>query len=289
MRFALLSVFAVSGLTDPVFAGIAAPPPSATAKFASSEVVVTGKVTAIEKDPVTAIAPYAGAKEKVAYRVAVVKIESALAGANGQTHIKVGFVPPDPSAPPDRGSGGVIRPREPVPELKEGQTVLLYLSKHPTEGFYVMPSRFMPADLGTAAGGQELADAKKFAEALADPLKGLKSDKPEVRAETAALLVTKYGAYPAIGTTVEPVPIDAAESALILKCLAEADWRAGLNGAPPAAASALYQLRLTEKDGWKQPVVKPGEDGFAKTKEAFVKWLDGPGKDYRIKKLVPKK
>ena len=32
-----------------------------------------------------------------------------------------------------------------------------------------------------------------------------------------------------------------------------------------------------------------GKDFVELTRAAYVKWLDGPGKDYRIKKLVPKK
>ena len=289
MRSLVLCVLAVGSAAGPLFGGAPAPPPSADHKFVQSEVVVTGTVTALEQGTVGATAPYPGAKAKVWYRIAVVKIESALVGAEGLTHLKVGFTLPDPSAPPARGSGGVIRPRQPVPELKEGQSVLLYLCKHPTAGFYVMPARFLPADLGTVAGGNELETAKAFAAALRDPLKGLKSDRPEVRAETAALLVAKYGAYPALGAQVKPVPIDATESGLILQGLAGGDCRAGPNGAPPAAVRALYGLGLTEQDGWKQPVVRPGQDPFAKTKDAFVKWLAGPGQDYRIKKLVPKK
>ncbi|HEY1186060.1 MAG TPA: hypothetical protein VGE74_00325 [Gemmata sp.] len=288
MRPLILCVFAASGTAGPALAGAPAPLPDASRKFVQSEVVVTGKVTALEKDTVRATAPHTGAKDNVAYRVAVVKIDAALVGASGVTHIKVGFVPPDPKAPPVRGSGGVIRPPAPVPELKDGQTVLLYLCKHPAADFYVMPWQFMPADLGTVAGTQELDTAKTFAAALADPLKGLQSDARGVRAETAARLVAKYRAYPALGAKVEPVPIGADESRLILRGIAEGDWSPTRSGAAPAAVQALYALGLTAKDGWKVPIVKPGEDVFGKTQEAFARWLEGPGREYRVKRFAPK-
>jgi hypothetical protein len=35
--------------------------------------------------------------------------------------------------------------------------------------------------------------------------------------------------------------------------------------------------------------VKPGEDFQDVMKAAFVKWLEGAGKDYQIQKIVPKK
>ena len=65
---------------------------------ASAEVVVVGKVTAIEKESVEA-QPFPNAPNKVSYKVAVVKIETNLAGAANTTHVKIGFVPPAPPAP----------------------------------------------------------------------------------------------------------------------------------------------------------------------------------------------
>ena len=71
--------------------------------------VSVGKVTGFEKDAVQA-EPYPGAKQKVAYKVAVVKIADDLTGAGKMKEIKVGFVPPpkpDPKGPP--------RPVRPLP------------------------------------------------------------------------------------------------------------------------------------------------------------------------------
>jgi hypothetical protein len=63
----------------------------------------------------------------------------------------------------------------------------------------------------------------------------------------------------------------------------------------PNAMQAFSVLGLTEKDGWtppKFPRPMPGQppvDYVGMQKEAFVKWLAGPGKDYTIKKVVAKK
>lgn len=270
-----------------------------------ADAVFVGKVTAIEKDTIDA-APFPGAPNKVAHKVAVVKIETPLAGADNVTHIKIGFVPPAKVAPPvPPPPGGVrppIRPGLQAPELKEGQEMLFFLTKHPSGEFYIMPNMSPPVEIKDEAGKKELEAVKKVVATLADPMKGLKSDKPEVRAETAAILVMKYRSYPDFGGEVDQVPIPAEESKLILKALAEANWSQPGGPRPGPAVNnafnplqAFYTLGLNEQDGWKQPPFprpQPGQppvDFNVVVKNAYVKWLDGPGKDYRIKMIVPKK
>src|SRR5262245_47050256 len=68
-------------------------------KLARADIVVTGKVTAVERETVDLIR-YAGDKEKAPHRVAVIKIDKPLIGGAGITHVKVGFIPPAPSDPP---------------------------------------------------------------------------------------------------------------------------------------------------------------------------------------------
>jgi hypothetical protein len=270
-------------------------------RAATSEVVVVGKVTAIEKDAVDA--PRSpGAKEKVAYKVAVVKIEKNLAGANNLTHIKIGFIPPpvQPGGPVPVGPGGIRpairRPRLQAPELKVGQEMLFFLDKHFAADFYIMPPMSPPVDVSSDAGKKEVESVKKVTDLLADPMKSLKGDKADARAEAATLLVMKYRAYPPFGGEVDQVGIGAEQSKLILKALAEADWKA-VRTVPGAMnpMQAFYQLGLTEKDGWTPPKFVPAQPGQPPVdfgvvqKEAFVKWLAGPGKDYQIKKVVAKK
>jgi hypothetical protein len=274
--------------------GAAPPPPSAVERLLLSDLVVVGKVSGIEADAVEATPPYAGAKEKTKYRVAVVKIDAHVAGADKPKEIKVGFVPWPKRGPNDRP----LRTDILMPELKEGQESLFFLAKHPTGGFYVMPGRNYPVAVKAGQANAELETVKRVAAVMADPVKGLKSDKAEIRAETAALLILKYRSRPAFVAETEAVAIDADESKLILKGLAESDWRyqgpRPLGTYAPLASLAFMHLGLTEKDGWVEPVVvnnpgTPPPDRGVVVGDAFAQWLDGPGKDYVIKKLVPKK
>ena len=264
----------------------------------TAEVVVIGKVTAIEKEAVEA-APFVDAPNKVAYKIAVVKVETALAGADNITHLKVGFIPPPPPAPAQPAPpgapvlGGGPR-RNLTPELKEGQEFVFFLVKHPTANFHIMPMMSPPLDVKIDSAKKEIESLKRVLAVLAEPTKALKSEKAEERAFAATTMIGKYRAFPEQGGETERVAIPAEESKLILKALAELDWtkidRAGPNG-----LQSFYMLALTEKDGWVPPKPvrpQPGQPAVnfnEITKEAFVKWLDGPGKDYTMKKYVAKK
>lgn len=272
---------------------------SPTQRALAADTVVVGKVTAVEKETVEA-APFPGATEKVRYKVAVVQITTPLAGAGNLTHIKVGFVPPLPAQPPQPGpQPGAIRPpiRRPGlvrPELKEGQEYVLFLVKHAEGGFYVMPPMSPPLDAKAESAKKEIEGIKKVLAVVADPEKALKAEKPADRAFAAVILATKYRTYPDFAPAVEEVPIPAEESRQILQGLADADWTK-FDRTAPNGMQAFYMLGLTEKDGWTPPrpvPVKPGQPAAninLVTKEAFIKWLAGPGKDYRIKRVVAKK
>ena len=262
----------------------------------SAEVVVVGKVTAIEKETVAA-APAPGAQNKVDYKVAVVQIQSALAGAANLTHIKVGFVPvPPPVAAQPVQPGGVrpfiVRRRPMLPELKEGQEYVLFLTKHPDAGFFIMSPMSPPLDPKIDATKKEVESIKRALAAVADPMKSLKAAAASDRAFAATMLVMKYRTHP--GGMVEQSPIAAEQSRLILQGLSEADWEK-FDRAAPNGMRAYAMLGLTAADGWTPPKpvpVKPGQPSLnynALTKQAFAKWLAGPGKDYHIKSYVVKK
>jgi hypothetical protein len=302
-RFLVTAAIAAVGLMSAPAYGLMIAMKTPAQRAVSAEVVVVGKVTAIEKDVVEA-QPFPNAPNKVSYKVAVVKIENNLAGAANITHLKVGFIPPpkpDPNAPPPVGRPiRPIRPGFQAPELKEGQEMLFFLSRHPGGDFHVMPGMSPPIEVKGEQGKKELEAVKKVTDAIADPMKGLKSDKADVRAETAAVMVMKYRSYPETGGEADQVPINAEESKLILKALAEAEWAQNVRPVPggpgaPNAMQAFFSLGLTEKDGWKPaafPKVQPGQprpDFGALQKKAFTEWLAGPGKDYVVKKFVSKR
>ena len=85
-----------------------------------AEVIVIGKVVGIEKQPVD-LAPAPGAPEKVSHKIALVKIQENLSGAENLTHLKIAFVPP--AAPPPPSDVDVpVRPVRPVrPPIRPGR------------------------------------------------------------------------------------------------------------------------------------------------------------------------
>jgi hypothetical protein len=250
----------------------------------TADVVVVGTVTSVEKD-VIEVAPERGAPGKVAYKLAVVKVDQPLAGADALTHLKVGFAPP--------AGAGLGRPgvRRGGPELKEGDRYVFFLTRHPEGTFYLMPFLSPPIDAKGENGKAELEEVRKGLAAVADPKKALTAAKAEDRTFAAAVLATKYRTPPETGGEVTDAPLTAEESRLILSGLAEGDWKQGNRFGTVSPMTAVLQLGLTPADGWAQPQAVPGQpfDFAAATRTAFVTWLAGPGKDYRVKRLVPKK
>jgi hypothetical protein len=302
LHVAVLALLTLGVMTESAF-GLRMALRTPAQRALASEVVVVGKVTAIEKELVD-LPPFPGAPTSVGHRVAVVKIETNLAGAANITHLRIAFVPPaKPAVDPPPGAGRPVRRvRGSLPglALTEGQEMLFFLIKHPNGEFYVMSGMSPPMEINGEAGKKELATIKKITETIAEPMRGLKSDKPSVRGETAAIMVMKYRSYPETAREVEQLPINVEESKLILRALAEAEWPRDGRGVPGASNvvtpyAAYLSLGLTEQDGWKQPALPkaqagvPPPDYTAIQKDAFKEWLASAGKDYVIKKFVAKK
>ncbi|AWM39221.1 hypothetical protein GobsT_24860 [Gemmata obscuriglobus] len=280
----LCAALAVGSLVTTARADRIAPYATPVERALRAPVVVVGKVTAIEKEPVSA--PLYPGAQKVAHTIAVVKVESNLLGAENLTHLKVGFVRPAA----EQGAGVQAGRGLNNPELKEGQEWLFFLVKHADGAFYAVPYMTPPVETKNDGFKDQLAGVKKALAAVADPARALKAEKEQDRYEAAVTIVYTLRT-PREGTRgeTEQVPLSAEESGPILRALGEGVW------APTPASQSLNgygafsMLGLTEKDGWTAPAVAPGADFFATSRQAFVKWLAGPGKDYRIKKLVPKK
>jgi hypothetical protein len=258
----------------------------------SSQVVVVGKVTSVPKDLVEAPSPFpdgvegaAGEKVTHKYKVAVVTVQTGLSGADGLKEVKVGV--PQPKAD------------KKVVELKAGQQLLFFLTKHPKADLYLLPfyinSIPAPIDVTTADGKKALADARRGLAIAADPLKALKSEKAEVRVEAAVLLALKCYASPEYGIEADKVPVDAEESKLILRGLAEGEWKKiGDNTTTVRLDNPYHAFELipfNDHAPFPDPLrtVPPGADYAAHAKALFVKWLAGPGKDFRLTKYVAKK
>jgi hypothetical protein len=258
-------------------------------KVAQSEMVVTGKVASFDKDAM--LPQYAGDPNKVAHKVAVVKIEKGLLGADKLTEVKVAFVAPpkpDPNVPVRPVRGGFQQVN-----LTEGQQATFFLTKHVGGDYYTITPMLAPIDSKDENAKAATEIVAKATAAIADPMKALKAEKADDRFFAATAIVTKYRSFPQDGreTTTEKVPAD--ETKLLLKGLLEGDW-SKYDGNSVNGSQAFQSLGLTEKDGWVQPVVvnnpgAPPVDFNAVMKDAFGKWIDGPGKNYQINRVVPKK
>jgi hypothetical protein len=285
MRRLLVIPFLGLMMATPVEAKRVAATPAPVIRAIRADTVVVGKVTAIEKETVEVAVPAENVKQT--FKVAVIKVDSVLGGAAGVTHVRVGFVPAPPAdpanpAPPRRGFS---------PALVEGQSGLFFLTKHPTQPFHVIGPMMPPVDAAAENYKAELEAVKQAMAVLADPAKHLKAEKAEERFFAAATLLVKYRTYPEGVAEVDQVKVSPEESQTMLKALADApDW--GRPGKFPMSPTQLMNsLALTDRDGWKSPMLRPGvaEDVNRLFKDAFAAWLAGPGKDYRITKMVPKK
>jgi len=252
-----------------------AAPPNPVQRAVHADAVITGKVTAIEKETVEVAE--AGGGPKVAYKIAVIQVESALAGAANMTHVKVGF--PAGAAP---GRGRIVA-------LEEKQEGLFFLNKHPSGQFYTFNWMTAPVESTAENHKESVAIVKKGLAVLADPMKSLKAAKAEDRAFAATVMLLKYRTAPPAGGELELVKVPAEESKLILKGLAEADWGKAVPNTP-APTSGFYSLGLTTENGWVAPKPgKPGADYNDELRKAFTQWLDGAGKDYQINKFAVRK
>ncbi|MCS6866105.1 MAG: hypothetical protein RMJ56_04780, partial [Gemmataceae bacterium] len=260
-------------------------------KLVRADAVIVGKITAIEKDTVSA-SQYPGDPNKVDYKVAVIKVDVPILGADNLTHIKLGFIPPPPAAPGDPAVPPVRPGRGGLPpvNIAEGVEGLFYLTKHHSGSFYIINPIMAPTEAKAENYKKELELAKKGAAALADPIKALKSTQADDRLFAATVLINKYRTYPEAAQEVENVKIPVEESQLLLRAIAEGNWKTDtIDPNAPNAFMAFSLLGLNEKDGWRYPMVKPGEDFVEKTKEAFTQWLADAGKNYQITKIVKKK
>jgi hypothetical protein len=271
-------------------------------KAMQSEVVVVGKVTGIEKESVEA-EPFKGSP-KVAYKIGVIKIETAVTGAKGLTHIKVGFqqpvggtdpVPQDPQVKP-----GIGRPIGPIGRIQpivltEGQEGVFFLQKHPTENFFIIQQGFVPLDSKAPDYKTELGKVTAISATLADPLKALKAEKIEDRLLAASTLVSKYRTYPQNAQFgVDQVAIPAEESKLILKAIMEADWAKFQMDPTMNPMTLMSQLGVyAGSNGIPQYKPMPNTPNPAEAYKSWYqaeikKWYEKSGSTFEIKKMVAK-
>jgi hypothetical protein len=271
------------------------------------DAVFVGRVVAFEPMDVEAEQTPKGAK--ATYRVAVVEISETILGVKKDTkQVRVAFIVqgnngPGIGLPPGAGGGAIqimpvqaqpaiqplpgrVRPGIRFPgaiQLQMGQEGLFSVNKHHKETFFLSPDYQHFVDRQNNPGfDNEIKTAKQLSKVMADPVKSLKSDDKQDRYTAAAILVAKYR-MPANpnGQAMKEEQIDAEESKLILKAMAEGDWTANkFGGAIPAPYELFGQLGIND---YKQPGnVRTPADAH----QAMQKWLEDNNGKYRINKMV---
>jgi len=269
--------------------------PNVPARAVQAPVIVVGKITGLEKDFVTA-EQFPNSKQDTAYQIATLKVEDGLRGANGVTHIRLGFVPTPKAAPvPQIIDPNVpriaIRPRPnfQVP-IEEGLEGCFFLAKHHKGDFYVVVPMFLPLVKKDERYAKDLAIVKQALETLADPVKALKSKDADARRQAASILVTSYRQVQNIAVEdgkakTELLPAEV--SKLLLNAIVEADWTKFDRNEGMQPQGMFQSLGLTPADGWTPPEPMPQQNYAMQMHEAAKKWVaDHP--DYRVSKFVSK-
>lgn len=285
-RYFALSVLAIAVAAHPVLALSIAAPSGPVKRAFESDVVVVGEVTVIEADPIEAES-FPGAKRATEYRVGIVKIDKALVGAVGLTHIKVAYVPAKPRPAPvpvqQVGPGDIriaIAPRLPQvsgPQLKPGVKGCFFLIKLANSGLY-KTSYKCPPILAESKGYEiAVADVQRAMKVVANPMKALSAAKPDDRYFAAVALLAKYRTIPFSRTgpgramSQTDIPVD--ESKRIIRAVAERDdWSPAGMTHDVTPASLVGLLGLKADDGWQQPKPVRGQDYNTLVRDVFRKW-----------------
>ncbi len=266
-----LALVGAGVLASSVQALVVAPPPGPQ-KFLTADAMFVGRVTGMEPTDVE----MNGAK----VRVAVLQVSEIVSGLKAGTKtVRVGFFVPDenPKFP---------RTGRQSPRVEIGQDGLFALNKFPGKDkkLFMAPNfgNFVPAAAGNFKN--ELAEAKKAAAIMQDPVAVMKSGGAADQLMAAHVLVTRYRNVPAGANpqTAKQEPIDAEESKLILKTIASANWNAPGRFGALSPLQVWSQLGVAAKDGWTQPK----QFDMPKIGQAVQEWVRANGETYHIQRYV---
>jgi hypothetical protein len=279
-KLSLITVAAVLASCSDASAVVPLTSPPIPKRVALADLIVEGKVTAVEDDLVdaSAMVKIPGVAQNVSYRVAKVSINSVLLGGKkGDKTVRVGVFQPAAKA-------GEVRPTRPAKmKFAVDQEGCFILCKHPDEAFYVVqePYEFLNK-AKTADYDKERALVKKCVQLLSESADGLEAKDGEDRLLAAAMQIFRYRT-PRVVYANEPktAPIDAVQSKRILTVLVEADWTEPKTPSAMAPLSLFLYIGLTQKDGWKAP------NDLKALPDAAQEWLKKNAGEYRIRRYVP--
>lgn len=254
-----------------------------------SDLVVSGRVVAVEPKDVEAVIsaemPY-----KVDYRIAVVKVHEVVHGQKGLKELRLGFISPGQDRKVDK-AGKAMQPLSPFyfQAFTVGQDGLVFLRKHHQGDFYVsflFFGGFHDSSDG-ATFTKNLEDVRRLSKVLEAPVEALKAENATNRYLAAVMLISRHRLSWLKDRKLPEKTIDAEESKLLLKVLAEANW-SDVNEAitsimyPPHPYRTFLQLGVTKADGYDPPVKSPD---FRDTLRSTQSWLRDNQEKYRIKRF----
>jgi hypothetical protein len=242
-------------------------------KVARADIILKGRVDALEDTDVEV--PLAkGSEERVAYRVAVVKVNDVIHGDKEIREIRVAFA----AHPNDKKD----RPRVPaeLQPLRVGEKGLMFLKKHPREKFFVHFALFggyIPGEGDKLAA--EIEQVRRFTRILEKPVEALRAENADDRYLAVTMLITHYRSPGAEGGKEEAT--DAEESKLLMKGLAEADWKDRTDSIyPPHPAELFAKLGVTKADGFEAKSFRDIQAGY----DYIRTWVRGNQDKYRLKR-----
>lgn len=225
---------------------------------------------------------------KLDYRIAVVKVHEVIHGQKDVKELRLGFVSPDQDRAVDKAGKNMPSLAEPAfHSVKVGQDGVFFLRKHHQGNFYinfVLFNGFLPS--GDAPEfTKNLANARRLSRVLEHPLEALKTENASNRYLAAIMLVNRYRLYGAKTCKLPEKVIDGEESKLLLKTLAEADWRVDNDAMnpimyPPHPYHVFLRLGVTKADGY-DPPTNDNRDTLKYTQS----WLRDNQEKYRIQRF----
>ncbi|WP_020469888.1 hypothetical protein [Zavarzinella formosa] len=275
---AAILVLAAVGSAAQALVVVKAKPLSPAKQAVQAEVIVLGKVVEVENDTVE-ISPYKGAapEERVSFKIAIIKIETPLAGAVGLTQLRVGF---RSDAPPPAA-------------LTAGMEGAFMLSPHYSGDFHVAAENGLPLLKSDEAFAKEVETVKKIAGAIDDPVTALKSKDKAERSLVAFTLLTRYrDRNRATNGRMVEADIPAEESKLLIQAIAEMPWNPQETDFTKPSRSSVWHLLQTDKLGFQPPVMKiptvgdPPDAVNKQFEEATTKFLKANADKIKIKKIV---
>jgi len=224
-------------------------------RVVQSDLVVSGRVVALEPKDVEAVLA-AAPPYRVDYRIAAAKVHEVLHGQKDVKEIRLGFISPGQDLKVDKAG----KPNPPIaPSTLQpftvGQDGLFFLRRHHQSDFHVSFAFFG----GFYGRGNDdfmktLEDVRRLNKVLEAPLEALKAENPTNRFVAATMLIHRYRLSWLKERKVPEKAINAEESKLLLKTLAEADWQDATEALcetkyPPHPYRVFLELGVKKSDG----------------------------------------